>query len=431
MPSPSTTELPLPKSWDEFEDITADILKLRWGTPHVTRHGRPGQPQKGVDVYGRPKHLDGKYAGAQCKRLSDPISWHTVKNEVEKADEFLPPLGEFIIATTTPRDANLQEKVRFLNVERHSLGKFPVELLFWEDICLDLAGDKHLLAKHFPNWNKLSVDERQPSIDVHWLLGEEPTKILRIETTPEKLTNFAMQFKPFRRNDIEYLKSKHPQDGALAQKYNEEVEVALRDKSLERKWLAHHAFDRYKFGKKCGVAVEVDGVEARDILIYLDFSDQFEVYEIGCPPEKIDCPELPVRPRLSAERISRLNSFNFPDYGLIGIDFSQSFDIGRLSALRLTSHIKGRSISVKDNEVKLCISRLAQRRMLSFNDDDDGIVVAPKVVDGRYKIRWTADAVNLEERIHGELEIEVVPRSSTNEEPEGDVAAFDIESKEL
>src|SRR5580658_595748 len=125
MPSPPTTDLPMPKSWDEFEDITADVLKGRWETPHVTRNGRSGQPQNGVDIYGRAKHLDGGYAGAQCKRV-DNISMTVIVGEVAKAETFKPPLKEYIIATTARRDAPLQEKIRLLTADRLAHGKFPV-----------------------------------------------------------------------------------------------------------------------------------------------------------------------------------------------------------------------------------------------------------------------------------------------------------------
>src|SRR5689334_14175302 len=69
MPSPSTTKLPIPKSWDEFEDIVSDVLRVRWATPHVTRNGRSGQKQHGVDIYAIASHLGQRYAGAQCKHV--------------------------------------------------------------------------------------------------------------------------------------------------------------------------------------------------------------------------------------------------------------------------------------------------------------------------------------------------------------------------
>ncbi len=59
MPNPPTTNLPRPKSWDEFEDICADVLKYLWKDPYTVRHGRSGQKQDGVDIYGQPEHLGG------------------------------------------------------------------------------------------------------------------------------------------------------------------------------------------------------------------------------------------------------------------------------------------------------------------------------------------------------------------------------------
>ena len=47
-----------------FEDIVWDIYTRKWNDPDAQRYGRTGQPQQGVDVYGRPAELDGRYAGS-------------------------------------------------------------------------------------------------------------------------------------------------------------------------------------------------------------------------------------------------------------------------------------------------------------------------------------------------------------------------------
>src|ERR1044071_9160136 len=109
MPSPTTTNLPLPKSWDEFEDIATDVLRARWATPHVTRNGRSGQAQHGVDIYGRATHLGQRYAGAQCK-LVDSLSVRELEQIVKDADAFQPALAEFLVMTSVPRDAKLQAR---------------------------------------------------------------------------------------------------------------------------------------------------------------------------------------------------------------------------------------------------------------------------------------------------------------------------------
>ncbi|MCA9677040.1 MAG: hypothetical protein KC464_18580 [Myxococcales bacterium] len=61
MPSPVTSELPKPKSEDEFEDIAADVA-ARWWAANVHRNGRRGQRQNGVDLYATPRHATPRHA---------------------------------------------------------------------------------------------------------------------------------------------------------------------------------------------------------------------------------------------------------------------------------------------------------------------------------------------------------------------------------
>jgi hypothetical protein len=169
MPSPSTTDLPRPKSWDEFEDICADVLKRIWEDPYITRNGRSGQRQHGVDCYGFPKHLGGasakKYAGAQCKE-TDELTIEVVQEEVEKAKEFNPGLTEYLVMSTAPRDAKLQESVR-----TQSWPFDRVHVMFWDDISLELSGHDDLLQKHFPGWTKRTTTEEQV---LNMVLSSEP-----------------------------------------------------------------------------------------------------------------------------------------------------------------------------------------------------------------------------------------------------------------
>lgn len=159
MPSPSTTNLPRPKSWDEFEDICTDLLKRIWDDPYIVRNGRTGQRQNGVDCYGLPKRLNDRdvqrYAGAQCKN-ADIITVEIVREEIEKAKGFKPLLAEYIVMTTAPRDARLQESIR-----TQTWPFSRVHIMFWEDVSLELSGHEDLLQKHFPDWMKRTTTEKQ------------------------------------------------------------------------------------------------------------------------------------------------------------------------------------------------------------------------------------------------------------------------------
>ncbi|MEK6913795.1 MAG: hypothetical protein AABW47_03960 [Nanoarchaeota archaeon] len=150
MPTFTTSKLPLPKSWEEFEDISADIIKKIWGTDYITRNGRLGQKQNGVDIYGKPPNLNGGYCGVQCKNKK--VSIEEIKKEIENAEGFKPYLKELIFAIVSERDANLQESVRILDSERTKENKFSIQILFWEDVCLILSDYSDLMEKHFPQF---------------------------------------------------------------------------------------------------------------------------------------------------------------------------------------------------------------------------------------------------------------------------------------
>ncbi|NMF57299.1 restriction endonuclease [Pseudanabaena yagii] len=154
MPTPSTSDLPKPKSWDEFEDIVWEIYTRRWQDPYAQRYGRHGQAQNGVDIYGRQSNSD-KNIAVQCKRFEDKsFKPTTITSEVEKTKKFTHPISEYLIATTTSRDTEIQNFVMKLTQERTSENKFPVHVIFWDDLCSYLAEPSNydLLKKHYPIW---------------------------------------------------------------------------------------------------------------------------------------------------------------------------------------------------------------------------------------------------------------------------------------
>ncbi|MEG4026767.1 MULTISPECIES: restriction endonuclease [unclassified Microcoleus] len=179
MPTPSTSDLPKPKSWDEFEDITWEIYKRKWHDNHAQKYGRSGQPQNGIDIYGQ-ENSSGNYIGVQCKRYKDnKLNKEIIKEEIVKAEGFSSPLNEYIIATTESRDTKLQDFVWSLNEERRLENKFLVYIVFWEDICNDLAdtNNRDLLKKLYSEWEQIfsnqekSISEQVASI--HCLLSFE------------------------------------------------------------------------------------------------------------------------------------------------------------------------------------------------------------------------------------------------------------------
>lgn len=154
MPTPSTSHLPKPKSWDEFEDIIWNIYTRRWQDIHAQRYGRSGQSQNGVDIYGQ-HHASKGYIAIQCKCYADnKLNQQTILADLEKTEKFSSSISEYIIATTASRDINTQDIVRDLNEKRQSENKFSIRVIFWEEICSYLAEPQNhdLLEKYYSEW---------------------------------------------------------------------------------------------------------------------------------------------------------------------------------------------------------------------------------------------------------------------------------------
>ena len=163
MPTFATSPLPVPESWKEFEKIARDIYARLWQDPNAELNGRDGQSQHGVDVYGQPWDLQGRYVGVQCKRYRETKLTKTkIIKEIKKAEQFTPKLFEYIIVTTEVKDGALQEIVREINVERLANQKFPVRLVFWEDLCTNYLAHpdyrdllREIARKHYSDWVNL------------------------------------------------------------------------------------------------------------------------------------------------------------------------------------------------------------------------------------------------------------------------------------
>ncbi|WP_116870100.1 hypothetical protein [Vibrio splendidus] len=153
MPTTTTSRLPPPTSWDEFEDVCKSSFSLRWANPNLARHGRQGQKQDGVDIYGVDSLQN--FVGIQCKNTISTISQQLIENEILKAEQFNPQLNALYIATTADRDVHIQAFSRMLSEERRTQNKFPVDVIFWPDIVHDLSREDAVIRQHFPQYFSL------------------------------------------------------------------------------------------------------------------------------------------------------------------------------------------------------------------------------------------------------------------------------------
>ena len=148
-------QIPPPANWQDFEMLCRDLWRELWSDPGTQRHGRQGQPQHGVDVFGRPGE-GAEWAGVQCKLKSQianaQLKRVQIEAEVAKAREFNPTLSSFTIATTALQDIEAQEAARLITEAQLADGSFSVVIKAWEEIAEDLAGYPEVLEKHYPQW---------------------------------------------------------------------------------------------------------------------------------------------------------------------------------------------------------------------------------------------------------------------------------------
>jgi len=125
-------ELPVPRDWQVFEDFCRDLFAAEWGDPNAQKHGRPGQKQHGVDVFGI---RNGCWQGVQCKRRGlfpeKRLTMEELRSEVAAACEFDRELETLIVATTAPPDTKLQTLANQLTDE----GDFRVVVCGWIELC--------------------------------------------------------------------------------------------------------------------------------------------------------------------------------------------------------------------------------------------------------------------------------------------------------
>ncbi len=149
VPTITEMELPKPKNWQEFERMARDAMAQCWQSTDLQMHGRSGQAQNGVDIYGADDI--GRRVGIQCKRCEETPSVKLIQDEIANAEKFPSTLSTLYIATTADYDAPLQSSVRILSDERVAVRKFAVSVLFWGDIVRGLTLNGKILSLHYPN----------------------------------------------------------------------------------------------------------------------------------------------------------------------------------------------------------------------------------------------------------------------------------------
>lgn len=160
MPTRLNTNFPPLTDSNEFESLIRDICAKEWGDPNTKRFGRSGQEQFGVDIYGQPVDLEGKYRAAQCKLRTkrSQLTRKEIETEVRSAEKFPHQLDMLIIVTDAPRDTKTQVLIDNIRESQVDGGKHRVEIWFWDDVKERLALHRDLIIKFYPDYySSLSV----------------------------------------------------------------------------------------------------------------------------------------------------------------------------------------------------------------------------------------------------------------------------------
>lgn len=130
----SSISIPKPLNWQDFERNCRILFECILNDPNTQLNGRSGQPQNGVDIWGRRGGQGTHWVGVQCKGkdgdYGHEVTEKELREEAKKASNFIPALSEFIVVTTAPDDAKIQEVSRKITQENESSDK-PMAVNVW------------------------------------------------------------------------------------------------------------------------------------------------------------------------------------------------------------------------------------------------------------------------------------------------------------
>tara|TARA_R110002050_G_scaffold157576_1_gene286187 strand:- start:419 stop:4906 length:4488 start_codon:yes stop_codon:yes gene_type:complete len=153
-------------NWQDFERFCHTLWGELLQDPNIQLNGRTGQEQHGVDVYGYSK--DGIFNCIQCKgkdgNLGKEVTEKELRDEVKKAKNFIPKPDIFILATTAPNDAKIQNVAREIEADNKKNGLFKVQVWGWDEICQRLV--------HSPKTLKQFYDEEIISDNIKLIRGD-------------------------------------------------------------------------------------------------------------------------------------------------------------------------------------------------------------------------------------------------------------------
>ena len=139
-------KIPPLKTWDQFQKMVCELFREIWQDPHAQEFGRQGQKQDGIDIIGR-RSSNHEYEAVQAT-IESPLTKKKIENDYESSKKLGLKIDCFIIASTSPRDVELQKYA----VKLSSTGPYRCVIWFWEDIIEKLSDCDKVRKKYYPEY---------------------------------------------------------------------------------------------------------------------------------------------------------------------------------------------------------------------------------------------------------------------------------------
>ena len=272
-------QIPPPSNWQDFETLCCDLWRAIWNDPNTQQNGRLGQQQHGVDISGRPTS-GSAWAGVQCKGKDNyadkTLTEAEVKAEVEKAKHFKPQLSQYIIATTGPKDANVEQLAREITVAHISSGLFSVTIWSWADIVSRIEDYPEIVEKHYPGFGqntkaiRAEIDELGKSS--HAILEgnvEIKSSLSSIVKNVENIASYTQAAISTDKLDSEYQAELDSARDLLNQRKSNAA-LALLDKLKDRIWPTASSVVKFRLLTNSGAAYLSLGQEKRAAALFLE-----------------------------------------------------------------------------------------------------------------------------------------------------------------
>lgn len=167
----AATSISPPKDWQAFERKSRLLFELSLRDPQTQNNGRTGQPQHGVDIFGKRGGPTGHYVGVQCKGKDHDygraVTESELKEEVKKSAEFKPSIREFILATTALDDGKIQEVARLLEQEVRSNGRdLSISVWGWGRLQQEISRYPEAVREFHPDASPFTDQILQATSDV-------------------------------------------------------------------------------------------------------------------------------------------------------------------------------------------------------------------------------------------------------------------------